>query len=262
MNETGVRKRPQWQQIENPNKNKKHRRKPRLRLEVILALVIILGVIALVAVYGCRTKSITITGSTMYSQEELSEMMISHKYCDNSIYFCLYYDCWYKGDFPFLEAIHVKMTSLTSLEVTVREKEIAGYAALDDTYMYFDTKGMIVLQSSSILPDIPKLDGFDCSGAAVGQSLPIDDSKLLGSVVEVFDDVKAAGLSVSLITFDSKGSIVMESGSVKVAMGQGEYLDEKVRLAAVLLGKLDGKSGTLHLEDYDGTNGNRSFEEN
>ena len=69
MNESGVRKRPGWQQIENPKKHKKHRRKPHLRLEVILAVAIILGIIALAAVYGFRTKSITITGSTMYSEE-------------------------------------------------------------------------------------------------------------------------------------------------------------------------------------------------
>ena len=189
-------------------------------------------------------------------------MLVSRKYCDNSIYFCLYYDCWYKDDFPFLDKIHVKMTSPVSLEVTVKEKEITGYAALEDSNIYFDTKGMAVLQSSSILPDIPQLAGFDLTGAAVGQTLPIDDSRLLGNVTEVFNDTKEAGISVNTITFDSKGAITMEAGSVKVELGQGEYIDEKVRLAAVLLEKLDGKSGTLHLEDYNGTNGNRSFEEN
>lgn len=243
-------------------RNGRVNRKKRFPIEALLGLLIIAGITALVVVYGCRTRTVTVNGSTLYSEDDVAQMLVSRKHCDNSLFFCLYYDLWYKDDFPLISSIHVKMNSLTSLEVTIKEKEIAGYVLYDSKYAYYDTNGTVLILSDSELTEVPSLSGFSFDSIEVGQSLPIEDSNLLSDVLEVNSAVKKENMGIKSVSFDSKGSITINTETIEIRLGQGEHLEEKLGLAGVLLKKLDGKSGILHLEDYDGTNGNRSFESN
>ena len=68
----------------------------------------------------------------------------------------------------------------------------------------------------------------------------------------------AAILRSEAITADSLGKsddggyyIVM--GKVKVLLGKDIYMEEKISELNDLLSKLEGLSGTLHLEEYDST---------
>ena len=81
--------------------------------------------------------------------------------------------------------------------------------------------------------------------------------ELSGGVFADFLDI-AAILRSEAITADSLGKsddggyyIVM--GKVKVLLGKDIYMEEKISELNDLLSKLEGLSGTLHLEEYDST---------
>jgi len=239
---------------------KKHRKRSP-RLDILLGVILALGCAALVIVYGCRTETVTVTGNTLYSESEIADMLKSQPRCDNSFWFWFYYNYRYKNQIPLLKSVSVKMKSLTSLSVTVNEKKIVGYINFDGIRVFFDGEGEAVSKANAPFDGIPEVTGFDIEQPALGETLPISDTSLLSQLLETAQAVSKAGISVSRIDFDSKGAITLTSGTIEIDMGFGERIDEKVNLAATLLPKLTGKSGTLHLEDYDGSNGSRSFVE-
>ena len=57
------------------------------------------------------------------------------------------------------------------------------------------------------------------------------------------------------------GNISLFSGNIEVKLGANKKITEKMSLTKVLLNEIKGKSGILHMEDYDGSNGTRNFEE-
>ena len=52
------------------------------------------------------------------------------------------------------------------------------------------------------------------------------------------------------IRFGAGGELFLQLGDVKVALGTGENLDEKISRLKQLEGDLKDKSGTLHMENY------------
>ena len=62
------------------------------------------------------------------------------------------------------------------------------------------------------------------------------------------------------IAFDSEGKITLYFGDARVSLGTDDYIDEKINEMHLLLPKLQGYSGTLHMENYVGEEVNFSFD--
>ena len=67
-------------------------------------------------------------------------------------------------------------------------------------------------------------------------------------------------LSADKIYFHSADEVTIYFGDVKVSVGKtGESLEDKIMLLPNFLQQLEGKSGTLQMENFDGGNGQFTF---
>ena len=234
----------------------------RKRHRILLTVLFLVAACAAILVFGCRANTVSVTGSTIYTDEEIAKLLTSEKYCKNTIYAYFYYNYRYGQEIPFIKSVKVKLSGLTSLSVTVTEYDIRGYVSYADSNLYFDETGRIIGNSDKIIEGVPSVSGFDFDVAEVGEMLPIEDLHLLDAILSITAEAKEFGITLTDITCADNGTITATCGSIQVKLGLPENIDEKMNLTAVLLKQVEGRSGILHMEDYDGTNGTRSFEEN
>lgn len=244
------------------NGGKKNRRKrKRSRALPVLIPVLILAVCVLVAVFGCKTEHLEITGQHIYETGELDSLLRAQVHSDNSIRFWAHYRFRYRGEIPFVGRVQVKLKGLKTLEVTVTEEDVVAYLDHADSRLYLDERGVLMENSPQELPGIGKVLGMEAASSVVGEVPKVEDPALLKSACQVMKAAGRYGMMPDSVSVDEKGDMSLYCGNIRCALGQAEHLEEKVALAAVLLPKLEGKTGILHLEDYDGTTGNRSFED-
>ena len=66
--------------------------------------------------------------------------------------------------------------------------------------------------------------------------------------------------SFDRIAFDSDQEITLYFGNARISLGTDDYIDEKINEMHLLLPKLEGYKGTLHMENYSGEESNFSFD--
>ena len=231
------------------------------RIEIILFILILLVAGFIVGFYYCNTTELEIEGCTYYEPEEMTSLLLEPEYTDNTLYLWYYYKFRYAGEIPFVDSVDISLRSLQSATAVIHEQTPAGYVIYADAYVYFDRSGTVIEVTDKYIPDIPRLEGFDFKVLEKDSVLPVEDRSLLDSILICCRQVKQEELPVESIKADDKGDITLYTDRIEIDLGQGEHLEEKISLAAVLLESLEDRTGTLHLEDYDGTNGTRSFQD-
>lgn len=266
-NLTGRRPEPtpdEWERI------KRHRAKRARELKkarrsrnimIFLGLLIVIALVSMVVVFVCRIDTVEFEGNNIYSDEELEETLTAGKYCSNSVYFFLYYNYFGKSNIPFISDIRVKLEGLSKVKVTVEELEPVGRVKAKDDYVYFDRRGTVITVSDRELSEVPLVEGFSLSDYKKGEVLPVEDKNLLEGIITILVQSDNLDIPVSGVKVSDNGNISLFSGNIEVKLGANKKITEKMSLTKVLLNEIKGKSGILHMEDYDGSNGTRNFEE-
>ena len=112
-----------------------------------------------------------------------------------------------------------------------------------------------------------------CNAGTVGEKIDIDDWSVLNTLHAMMSSFERYEIMPDSIYINDEQAIggdeddivktsELHFGSVKVLVGQDEYLEEKMRRLAAILPHLNGMSGTLHLESYDEETENIIFDTN
>lgn len=228
----------------------RRRRKRMMRLISAAVLVIAAAVILL----GFRVRTVVVTGNTRHTGQEIS-VGLSHDFLtQNTLYLLWKYR---KEDIPetlpYLNAMKIKMQSPSRIEVTVTEKEPVGY--LDkESNIYFDKDGMVLEISDEVYGDVPVVTGVSAGEAVLYQRVPTDSSAQLRTILSLTQLLSYQELSAKEIRFGENMDITVTIGSVNAILGQDEYLEEKVANLRAILDSMDGRAGTLHMENFTGKN--------
>lgn len=242
-------------------KQARKRKKRSAGNKIGLFLLLLLAAAFLVGFFLCRTEELHVEGNTILSEEELKGLLLAPEHTDNSLYFWYYYTHRYHKEIPFADSVEVKFHSLTEVTAVIREEESIGYMRYADSRAYFDRSGTVNEISSLEVPGVPRVEGVDLQVIEKDEPLPIEDLNLLKSLLTACKEICRLNMEIDHLEIDQKGMMTIRTETIEVSLGQGQHLEDKIPLAYVLLEKLQGKTGVLHLEDYDGTNGTRSFRE-
>ena len=226
------------QRRKRPGKQKKKKKSMKGWLVLIVTVGFILAV-----VFGCRIKTIRITGNERVSDETIQTLIQYDKCQNNSLLLWLLNRKTDISSEPLLNSIHVQLRNPQTIVVQVNEEKLSGYVQSEDEYIYVNDSGKIVLKQTEKLQDVLLLSGITADTAEVGEQLVSDDTGVFADFLDI-----AAILRSEAITADSLGK-----GKVKVLLGKDIYMEEKISELNDLLPKLEGLSGTLHLEEYDST---------
>ena len=210
----------------------------------ILLLALGGGAVALHSVYTVRT--VYVEGNVHYTEDEIMEIVMSGPLGDNSLYLSLKYRDRGIQDIPFVDVMNVSILAPDTIKITVYEKALAGYVKYLDTYMYFDKDGYVVESSGIRTQGIPQITGLSFDHVVLGEQL----TKLLNKY----------SLAADKIYLHSSGDITIYFGQIKVSMGSdNSHIEDKLQLLPDFLEKLQGKSGTLQMENYEEGKGKFTF---
>lgn len=219
-----------------------------------IPLLIFIGVVLIgaVVVFGLfHIRMVDVVGNEFYSAEEIQQMVMSDSMAENSIYLT-----WkYSGEksassLPFLSAVEVSMISPYHVQIRVYEKTIVGYLMYSGSRVYFDIDGSVVEMSGEEREGIPPFSGIALGQPVVGAKLPVEDEKFLDEIVEASRLIHQSGLAPDEVHFDENRQIILYFGLQRVLLGDDSYLEEKLMELAEICPKMEGLSGTLHMETY------------
>lgn len=243
-------------------KSKKKKKKIRRRIFIILGIVAVLF-IAFALLFFTRVKNVEVEGNEFFTDEQIEATIFDEDFNRKPL-IILWNEIFNKHKIiPFVDSYKVKLTGLTSAKVVLDIKSMVGRLSYGTSNIYVNRDGLVVESTTDIYPDIPLVMGLGVDETVPGMSLPIESEKL-DSMLEIKhflsdNTISYAGVEgkafdvVDRVNFDDGGNIEIYVGEICVRLGSSYHLAEKLREMVDILPSLEGKSGTLHLEDYSST---------
>ncbi len=229
--------------------NKKRNGKLGTILVILIIIAIVLGVFYyFISMYS--VKNVTVEGNVHYTQEEIKRIVMEGPFGNNSLYLSYKYRNGSVENIPFVDAMEVIAPSPDTIKIKVYEKALSGYIEFMDSYMYFDRDGYMVETSNARTAGVPQIVGLEFSHVVLGEKIPVKDDEVFESVMRITNLLDRFSLNVDKIYFQSDMDIVLYFEGVKVVLGQDDNLEEKIMVLPTFLESLEGKKGTLHMENY------------
>ncbi|MCD8224244.1 MAG: cell division protein FtsQ [Clostridiales bacterium] len=219
---------------------------------VLAAVAVLLLAIILLSV---NVKEITVTGNERYTEQEMVDLVFPDHISRNCAW------CYLRDHFgthetiPFVEDYSLVFHGPRQVEIIVYEKTVVGYVSpMSNSYMYFDKDGIVVESSSQRLQGVPQITGLDFGYIVLYQKIPVADETVFQEILNLTQILYIYGMNVDRIQYDSFGEATLYIGEVEVTLGSNDNLNGKIAELGDMLPLLEGRRGTLHLEDYDDTN--------
>ena len=220
------------------------------KLIVVLAVLAVLFILALSFAGVFRVRQVTVTGNAYYTKEEVVDLLLDEGSLQNTLLVYLRYKYQEHPEIPFIDDFEVTMDSWQSLKIRVYEKNIVGYVRYLGQDVYFDKDGIVVESSTQELEGIPQISGVTFDSLAMHQPLSVEDPTIFDTILSITKLLTKYDLDPDEIRFGAGGELFLQLGDVKVALGTGDNLDEKISRLKQLEADLADKSGTLHMENY------------
>ncbi len=229
---------------------------------VLIAVVLLLitgGVFWFINAF--RITSVVVEGNIHYSTDQITEMVMSSDFSDNSVFLSMQYHNKSITDVPFVERIDVSVVDRQTVKITVYEKALAGYVQYLGSYMYFDKDGIVVESSNVLTPGIPEVSGLKFNHVVLHEALPVENEEIFQEILNITNLLNKHGLSATKIQFDSLYDVSLHFNKVRVIMGEDADMDQIIMHLTGILPHLEGKSGVLHMENFSESNKDITFEE-
>lgn len=226
---------------------------------VIMVLLILICIALLVIKEYCTVTQVDVSGNEHYTKEEIERLVMDGRYGDNTIYLYLKYNNKAVNDIPFIERMDVKILSPSHVKIEVYEKALAGYIEYIGHYLYFDRDGILVESSTRVIDGIPFVTGLEFDHVVLHEKLPVSNDKIFGIILTITQLLTKYNIPTDKIYFDKNGDITLYFGDARVFIGTDKYIDEKINELSLLLPKLNGYAGVLHMENYKGEGGTFTF---
>ncbi|MDE5965688.1 MAG: hypothetical protein K2G89_02520 [Lachnospiraceae bacterium] len=223
------------------------------------SLIVLLAIAAGVVLTQFKLDTLQVTGNIHYTEEEIREIVKEHGYIENTL--VLY---WMNklnpiGDIPFVDKLDIEYISNHVVTVTIYEKSIAGCMEYMNRYIYFDKDGIVLDTSTKRLQDIPCISGMKFEHVILYEKLPIENTERFSLILNMTQLITKYSLLVDDVRFTTDDELILYSGDIKVLLGDGSNIEEKMVDLANILERLEGKKGTLHMEKFTRDKGNASF---
>lgn len=248
---------------EKPLKQKKTV-KPVLKIiSIVFGCILAVAMIAIIYIRSAyKLDKIQVTGSEHYTDEEIISIVTNDKSVDNTVMFYLENKLHPIENVTFIDKFEIEIIGKNTITITVYEKSMAGCVMYMDQYVYFDDEGVVLETSAEKLPDIPCIKGLSFNSIVVGEALPVENKKMFQNILTMTQLIEKNNLIIDEIRFNSDEEIILRKDNIKIQLGQGLNLEDKLMNLDSILSELQGKTGTLDMSNYDAKDGNAIFKEN
>ena len=233
------------------------RKKKRKRnILIILALLVLLagaGVLLVTQVF--TVKKVNVVGNELYTDEQIEEIVLSDEYSWSTLYVYLKYRFFHAQKLPFVDTMEVSLQPAKPHELTVEvyEKGILGYLYISsiDQNAYFDKDGFVVETSQEVIEDVPKIEGLTCDSVILYEKLLLTNDTALKNLLSLTQLLQKYEIPAKRIKYEEvSGSMTLYSEKITILVGNADNLAQKILRLQYILPQLEGKTGTLHLENW------------
>lgn len=197
-----------------------------------------------------NVRHIEVRGNKQFSDVEISEHILSDRYCRYAPYIYLKYKLFKPKVMPFVADMDVKLTGLDTVRVDVKEKPIVAYAEHMESHLFFDCDGMIVESSDRTIPGIVRVEGLNFKSYKLYERPKLDNPVILDSLNGIVRKINKYDLKPTSLEINKRGEINLKFRELTVRLGMDEALDEKLSRVASIIPMLNDKKGILKLNAY------------
>lgn len=233
------------------------RQKKRKRnILILLALLVLLaGICVLLVTQVFTVKKVNVVGNELYTDEQIEEIVLSDEYSWSTLYVYLKYRFFHTQKLPFVDTMEVGLQPAKphELSVEVYEKGILGYLYISsiDQNAYFDKDGFVVETSQEVIEDVPKIEGLTCDSVVLYEKLPLANDMALKNLLSLTQLLQKYEIPAKRIKYEeASSSMTVYSGKITILVGNADNLAQKIMRLQYILPQLEGKKGTLHLENW------------
>lgn len=213
----------------------------------LLKLIIFVGIPAALFFYYFQLKNITVTGSSIYNQDEITEKLITSEADKNTIIFYLKYKYFAKVNIPFVEKMSFELADRNSVNIRVYDKRIIGCIEFMEDYFYFDKDGIIVESTSERLEDIPLIKGLKFHKIVLNEKLEVQKEELFNVILNLTQQIEKNSLNVDTISFNNKCEVTVDCGDIKAMLGRRDTYDEVLAKLKNIMEEVKGRKLTIDM---------------
>lgn len=246
---------------ERPRKKKRKKKKSKFGyyLYAVIVLVLTIANITLAFLLLFHVQKVEISGNQYSKKNEILEWVKEDPYTSNSMYAFVKFKTGSYEKPVYLEKIKVGLGAPWKLKINVEEKKIVGCIQEDSQYVYFDKEGLVMVKESQMIEGVPLFEGLEAGPSEQYKKLSLQNEKAFTCILEMMEQVKKNKLNPDRIVWEND-SMNLYFEEICVRFGKTRF-DEKIIQIPPILEKLNGKKGILHLEHYNETSTNISFEQ-
>lgn len=225
------------------------------RWKIFIGVVLGLILAAALLVQLFRIRSIEIVGNERYSAQQIRDDLMYDYLTTNTLYFTWKYrNAGPAEDAPYLESVQAQLVTPSSVRLTVTESVLTGRVVYDGQNVYFDSDGIVEEISDEVYDTVPLIEGLELSEPVLYQKLPLENTARLRTVLSISQLLIQAEMIPDSVQFDENGNMTLIFGSVRVRLGQDEYLEEKIANLVQIYPKVASQKGELNMEGFTGKN--------
>lgn len=240
---------------------KKRRIKP-----IIISILVLLVVVIIALCYNIKLHvvisekgqisddyrfSLSFKGSERHTDEELEKLFFEDNTSKNAFVFVFNHFFKEKKQIPFVETYDLEMKSFGKFEITLYDKSVVGYVKYMSNNLYFDKDGIVVESSVTELENVPQITGFEFDYFVLHEQLPTDNKNMFGMLLDLTQLCKKYDITTNTINITGDDKIQMYVENIRVDLGDGSMLNEKMMDLNDMYSELVGISGVLNMEEYD-----------
>ena len=217
------------------------------------------GLLFVFVYFFCTVENVTVTGSNVYSQEEIEAMVLDDEYSWNSVYVLLDNFFRPKKNIEFVKSETVYMSGLHDITIAVEEKDYRYFINMGDgTYTYVDADGK-VLEITDRFVELPEL--FLQTYGEMKKGKPFsDDEDVTDIYAAIVEKLEAVDTEFPYMYIDDDGNGYLVRDNVTISLGDTDDIAQKMRRIDYIYPYIEGMTGTLHMENWSASNTDIIFE--
>ncbi|HKM00308.1 MAG TPA: hypothetical protein VJZ06_10395 [Mobilitalea sp.] len=191
-----------------------------------LKVIVFIGVPVLLFGFTFQLKNITVTGTSRYTSDQITEQVIKSKLDSNTLLLHLKYKYLTDVKIPFVEKVDLEIVDKNTINIQVYEKMVTGCVEFMNQYLYFDKDGIIVESSPTLLEDIPQVKGLRFNKIILYEKLEVQKKELFDVILNLTQQIDKYGLKVLSIRFNSDYEVMVDCGKYIALLGKRSTYDE------------------------------------
>lgn len=226
--------------------------KSRKRLWKILILLILLVLLFLFLYFGFRIHTVTVTGCSYYTEEEIKDMVFQSSLDYNSLVLYIKNKFIETREYPFIQKMTITRRGRNEVKIQVYEKALAGCVKYMNQYIYFDKDGIVLECSEEAIDNIPYITGIEYQGFTLYEKLKVSDEGIFDRILSLSQLVQKYEIPLDRIHFSQDGTVMVQADDIKVYLGEQDFYDERIACLAEILpiALKEGLKGKIDMENY------------